>query len=636
MTEDIQNEPASPETPETPETSDAPEASGSADTRVTAVDTGRRVDPSRLVSKPGVMRRKHDAGPKPRRAGSEGGEATEGEAEAAAPDAAPASADPGREKRRGPRSEGRREGRGRDDGARKGRHDRPRRDERPAGPRAPERTIDDATIAARERHTTFDTSGDFAALLEEAGPIGRLDVRVGDKLEATVADFGRETVFFDLGLGRDGWMPLAEVLDANGEPTVKVGETVTAFVVSTADGVELSRRIARGGVDLGLLEEAKESGIPVQGKVTGVNKGGLEVELGAGARGFCPIGQADLGFVEDPKSFEGKTLSFLVREIREGGRNVVLSRKALLERERKESAGKLLESLKVGDLRDGTVTRIQPFGAFVDLGGLDGLIPISELSWGHVKDPSEVVKEGDRVRVEVRKIEDDPKRPGQPRIGLSLRAAKGDPWDEHADALVAGATLEGSVSRLESFGAFVQLFEGVEGLIHISELSHERVRTAGDVVQPGEPVTVRVLDVDRERRRVSLSLREAREAARGKDGGAMTAAAPGRGKKVEGVVERIERYGVFVKLDDGPSALLPASETGTARGTDLGRAFPIGTRLSLLVIDVDDRGRVKVSKVAREQAEERAELDAYSRSQGSGAGSGFGTFADLLKGKLGK
>lgn len=602
----------------------AEEATGSSSSSgLKAVDTGRRVDPGRLAAGAGPPRRRRNApssaqdkpAPQALQGTAEETEATRQADVARGHDAA-------RDDRRSEKERGR--------GAKRGPQTR---GQQPRETRKDSPRLDDATIAARDRHTQFDKSGDFAAMLEEAGGFGRSQLQVGDKLDAVVTGIGKESVFFDLGVGRDGWMPIADLMESNGTLTVRPGDRVTAYVVSAGADVQLSKRIARGGVDLALLEEAKLNGIPVQGKVSGVNKGGLEVELGAGARGFCPIGQADLGFIEDPKSFEGKTLSFLVRDVREGGRNVVLSRKALLERERQENAQKLLQQLEVGQVRDGTVTRIQPFGAFVDLGGLDGLVPVSELSWGRVDDPAQILQVGQRVSVEVRKIEDDPKRPGQPRIGLSMRMTAEDPFEAHFHELLVGSSLEGTVRRVETFGAFVELFEGLEGLVHISELSHERVRQVSDVVQPGEPVTVRVLEVDKERRRISLTMREARSVERGAS--APAAPLPARGKNVEGIVERIERYGVFVKLGEGQTALLPASETGTSRGTDLQRAFPIGTQLALTVIDVDDRGRVRVSKLAREQADERAELDAYTKAQPGSGAAGFGTFADLLKGKFG-
>ena len=582
-----------------------------------AVDTGRRVDLSQNTAKRPTRRRKGpSAGGRQEASPADSDTASNAEATGTEPQRTAKANDSKRKDKKAPRADKKAQPQTRQMGG--------------SG------HLDAKLFEQRERRTTFDASGDFAAMLAESEDFGQRDIRVGDKMDATVASIGNESVFFDLGMGRDGWMPVADLMDGE-NVTVQVGDRVKAFVISIRDGVQLSTKIAAGGVDLGLLEDAKNNGIPVQGKVSGVNKGGLQIELGGGARGFCPTGQADLGFIEDVKIFEGQTLSFLVREIREGGRNVVLSRRALLKRDRAEKAQKLMETLEVGQLRKGIVTRIQPFGAFVDLGGIDGLVPVSELSWGHVQDPADVVSTGEEVEVEIRRIEEDPKNPGKVRIGLSLRAAQGDPWERHSGQLQVGSTLEGKVSRLENFGAFVMLFEGIEGLVHISELSFERVRVPSDIVQPGEPVSVRVLEVDAERRRISLSLKEAREArpkSTEKDA-APQLPAPARGKMVSGVVERIERYGVFVKLDDGQTALLPGVETGTPRGTDYSRAFPIGTQLSLLVIDVDERGRIKVSKTAREQAEERAELSAYNQSQQS-SGGGLGTFADLLKGKFGK
>jgi small subunit ribosomal protein S1 len=270
------------------------------------------------------------------------------------------------------------------------------------------------------------------------------------------------------------------------------------------------------------------------------------------------------------------------------------------------------------------------FGAFVDLGGVDGLIPISQLSYATVEAVSDVVSPGDSVEVEVLRIEEDPKRPGQPRIGLSLKAAQQDPFDLHADALAVGSEHDGKVMRVEKYGAFVEILPGLQGLVHVSELGYERVRQPGDVVQVGDDVRVRILGVDRGERRISLSIKDAQPEPVAADGSALVPGAP-----VEGVVERVERYGVFVRLTGGPQALLPASQTGTDKGTDLAKAFPVGTMLRLRVIEVDDRGRIKVSKKAHDEAEGRAELEAYNRGQ-TGSGRGFGTLGDLLEAKARK
>lgn len=461
---------------------------------------------------------------------------------------------------------------------------------------------------------------DFAALLEQSGGFNTMDVRVGDRVTTSIIRIGKEDIFFDLGPGQDGVMSRGELVDDDGNLTVKEGDELELFVVQVGATVVLSRRMG-SGFDLIGLEAAYSARMPVEGKVTGVNKGGIDVEVG-GARAFCRMGQIDLQHVEDPQSYVGQKLTFLITELKEGGKNIVVSRKAVLEQERKKSAEKVLEDLAVGQARTGTVTRILDFGAFVDLGGVDGLVPLAELSWGHVKSPDEVVSVGDVVTVEVRRIEDDPKRKGEKRISLSLRTSESDPWVAHASSLVAGATLQGKVQRTEAFGAFIELPGGVVGLAHVSELSQSRVRHPSDVVKVGDAVTVRVLEIDLERRRLSLSLKDKIE----------PGDLPARGTRTQGTVTRVESYGVFVDLQEGGSALVPASETGTPPGTDLRRALPVGSTLDVMVIDVDEKGRMKASHIALERADERSALEAYQK-ESEPKGSGFGTFGDLFKKK---
>jgi small subunit ribosomal protein S1 len=461
---------------------------------------------------------------------------------------------------------------------------------------------------------TFDASGDFAAMLDEAGGFQVADVRPGDRVEATLIHIGDETAVFELGAGSDAVLPTKELPE-----DAAVGDTLNLTVLRVDDSVLLSKGSA---ADPAFLDEAQEAGLPVEGKVTGVNKGGLEITLTGGMRGFCPISQADLNYVEEPSSFMGRSLTFLIQSRK--GREVVLSRRALLERERREQAEALKADLHVGAVLDGEVRKVEPFGAFVELGGLDGLLPTSEIGWG-VKDPTEALSVGDRVRVEVIRVEPDEKRKDRLRITLSRRALERDPLDARKGELAAGSVVEGKVSRLETFGAFVELGDGLEGLIHISEMAAERVRQPSDVVNVGDPVTVRVLGVDPERRRISLSLRDPSETQRRQ-------ANLKEGEKVTGVVSRHERYGVFVELKEheGVRALVPAAETGTERGTDLRRAFPIGSEMSLAVLEVDDRGRVRASVLARARAEEREVIAAHTPKE---TGS-LGTFGDLFKNAL--
>lgn len=474
----------------------------------------------------------------------------------------------------------------------------------------------------------WDDSGDFGAMLDEEAPMKKLDIEVGSRVKGRLIYMSKETAFFALSLKHEGIMPMAELKDKNDQPTVKIGDVISVYVVAIDDAIHLSKKISKLGADLSTLEEAKNNNIPIEGKIVAVNSGGVEVEM-AGIKAFCPIGQVDIHFVEDPSTLVGQTLAFLVKQISGNGRNVVLNRRALLEKERKESAKERLANLEVGQQVTGKIVRLADFGAFVDLNGIDGLIPLSELGFGHNTRVDERVSIGDLVTVEVMRIEPDPKREGQMRISLSLKAAMPDPFETYGQYLVAGASLEGKVARLETFGAFIELFDGVDGLIHISELSEQRVRHPSEVLNIGDPVTVRVLDVDMPKRRISLSLRE--NVQRQAQNGASTSTTK-RGDKLDGVVERVERYGIFLKLSNGQTALLPGSESGSPRGADLNKPFPIGTTVPVMVIEVDDRSRIRVSKIAREKAEEQALVQSYSGRKGQQAS--LGTFADLLKAKV--
>jgi small subunit ribosomal protein S1 len=241
----------------------------------------------------------------------------------------------------------------------------------------------------------------------------------------------------------------------------------------------------------------------VEARVTGTNKGGLSVDVN-GIRGFMPISQIDLYRVEQPEQFVNQRLRCLVVEVRPEERHLVVSRRALLERERDEQRDKFWSSLEVGQVRQGTVRSIQSFGVFVDLGGADGLIPISELGWSKVGSPEEVVKVGERVEVKVVRVDR-----AERKIGLSLKQMQANPWDEIAQRYYPGLVLTRRVTRLAEFGAFVELEPGIEGLVHVSEISLQRIRKPGAVLQVGQDVNVKVLNVDRENRRISLSIKQA-------------------------------------------------------------------------------------------------------------------------------
>ncbi|MBI4704593.1 MAG: S1 RNA-binding domain-containing protein [Deltaproteobacteria bacterium] len=357
----------------------------------------------------------------------------------------------------------------------------------------------------------------FAALFAEAERAGRGKAfgsrpAVGEEVSGTVSAIGADGVFVDLGAKTEGVIDRGELDDGQGGLCVAVGDTIRARVVESREGsIRLRVRAARGH-DEGATElvQAYQHALPVLGRVAGVNKGGVDVEV-AGVRAFCPASQLDLGYVAEPASLVGQTLEFRVTRCdsrRAGAPDVVLSRRALLEAERAKRLAELRASLTVGAVVRGTVRRIKEFGAFVDLGGIDGLIPTGELRHGRVSHPRDVLSVGDAVEVQVTKVE-PASGPGAPdRIALSLKALSPDPWQQAGTQLARGTRVKGRVVRLEAFGAFVLLDGGLEGLLHASELVEgRRVNHAREILSAGQEIDAVVIDVDPARRRISLSLK---------------------------------------------------------------------------------------------------------------------------------
>jgi small subunit ribosomal protein S1 len=365
---------------------------------------------------------------------------------------------------------------------------------------------------------------DFGAMLEEfegkakaKSPAGR-GPQIGDVVRGRVLTVGREIVFLTLADGKtEGVLDLEELRDEHGQLAVKEGDEIEARVAELGDKaghVVLRRMVRRGPEARAELQQAFELGIPVEGTVSAVNKGGVEVNV-AGVRGFCPISQLDARQVEDASSFIGKKLTFKVtkHELDRRGVNLVLSRRALLEEEARERAVGTRQKLIVGAVLPGTVTAIKDFGAFVDLGGIEGMLPASELSFTRGVRPGEVLSVGQQLEVKVLRIErtDDPRRPE--RISLSLKSLAQDPWEEVPARFPAGSQVTGKIVRLETFGAFVELAPGIEGLLHIGQLASQKdggagghLRHARDAAKVGDTKEMTVLSIDRERRRISLGL----------------------------------------------------------------------------------------------------------------------------------
>ncbi len=357
---------------------------------------------------------------------------------------------------------------------------------------------------------------DFAAMLAEYDQGGdpkkkRKEPQVGEEMRGRVVSIGRDSVFLDLGGKSDGMIEIAELRDADGKLTVQIGDEIEARVVETGDRsgvVILKRSIGRGAEGKAELAQAYQHQIPVEGVVSGVNKGGVEVQI-AGVRAFCPISQLDARHVEDAAPYVGQKFTFRITRYEENGRNLnlVVSRRVLLEEESRAQAQVTRATLQVGAVLRGKVTGLKDYGAFVDLGGLEGMLHVSELAFQRVKHPKDVLSIGQEIEVQILKMEkgDDPKRPE--KISLSLKSLERDPWSDARERFPEGARLPGTVTRVEQFGAFVELAPGIEGLVHISELAQgKHLRHAKDAVKPGQPLDVLVLEVDTDKHRISLSL----------------------------------------------------------------------------------------------------------------------------------
>jgi small subunit ribosomal protein S1 len=502
---------------------------------------------------------------------------------------------------------------------------------------------------------------DFGAMLEASLSQRRPRAIVGEKVKATVVSVGPERLTLDLGNGQDGLMELHQLGDAAGRPDVKEGDVVEAFVLRVENRVaELGFRADRGSSRMS-LEDAHRSGLPVSGLVSEVNKGGFVVEIGS-TRAFCPLGAMDARRIDDPSAFVGQRLQFRVVEMR-GPRDVVVSRRVVLEEENARRAAEARERVKVGAHVHGVVTGVRDFGAFIDLGGIEGMVPAGEMGHGWTR-PQDALAVGQEVDVEVLAMEEGADR--RPRITLSMKALMADPFTATSQRIPPGTVVAGRITRVQPFGAFVELVPGVEGLIHVSAFGR-RIGHPSEVVRPGQSVAVRVEGVDAAARRISLQLvegeeleaQDASEAAEPAPAGLrilrhagpaipavaapasrpmLTAppvaepAAVRAGDVFDVTVDEAASFGVFVSWPTG-RGLVPARESGLPRNADLRRQFPVGTKLRAAVVDIRPDGKLTLSLTAVERFEERAETEAYRQRSEPSRGSGLGTLGDMLKGK---
>lgn len=350
----------------------------------------------------------------------------------------------------------------------------------------------------------MDEEGDFAALFEASiADVGQ-PLQKGKKIEATILQIGAEWSFLDVGQKGEGVLLTSELLNAEDEFQYAVGDKIGAYFLSR-DGGELRFTTKLGGSGSGheQLEDAYQGGIPVEGTFEKEIKGGFEVKLPGNARGFCPFSQTGLRQAE-PADLIGLSLSFKISQFSENGRNIVVSHRAILDEEREVLRESLRDTLKEGMVVKGSVTNIREFGAFVDIGGIEGLLPISEISYGRVEDVNDYLRNGQEIEVAVKKIDWE-----NNKFSFSLRDTLADPWSKVGTIYKPGGKHSGKISRLAQFGAFVTLEEGIDGLLHISRLGEgqgQRIRHPQDVVKVGQSIQVVIETIDLEERRISLAL----------------------------------------------------------------------------------------------------------------------------------
>jgi small subunit ribosomal protein S1 len=468
----------------------------------------------------------------------------------------------------------------------------------------------------------------FAELLEASSEATGHKFYLGDTVSGRVAKISKDTVFVDLGGKSEGIADIRELLDKDGNLTIKQGDWVEMRVASIRDGIHLTKGIKIQGADaLEILREAQQNLIPVEGRVSSVVKGGFEIDL-SGIRAFCPLSQIDLRFCEKPEEHIGARYSFRIMDIKEKGKNVIVSRRVLLEEEQEKKSIETLERLKLDLQCEGKVTKLTDFGAFVDIGGVEGMVHISEISHGRIARPSEILKIGQLVKVKVMKIESE--KEGRPKISLSIKALEPDSWEKGL-GLEEGQIIRGKVSRVMDFGVFIEVAPGVDGLVHISEISYEPVSHPSRLLHEGDHVDVLVMGIDRERRRISLSIKEAnikkRMLKEGSDNVQLRV-----GQILKGIVEDSKPYGLFVRLPQfGPKmrGLLPVEELRDSEKGGVKKEFPRGREIQVEIISIDEKGRIRLSQRVMEEREDREDYKKFLEKEDKSGQ--LGTLGDLFK-----
>ncbi|MCD4721427.1 MAG: 30S ribosomal protein S1 [Desulfobacula sp.] len=464
----------------------------------------------------------------------------------------------------------------------------------------------------------------FAELFESYDTKIGHELNQGDMVEGEIISIGSNSVYIDTGTKSDGVVGKSELLDENGEFVYKAGDKVRLYVVSLSESEIILSKALSGAGKATMLNDASQNGTPVEGKVIGVIKGGFNVDI-MGKRAFCPVSQIDVKYVENQEDYVGQTHHFLITRFEEGGRNIVVSRRDLLNEEIKEKLKVFLEKVEEGDIVQGTVTKLMPYGAFIELiPGVEGMAHISELSWSRIEKAEEVIQPGDVVNVKLLKIE-SAKESDTIKISLSMKQTSSNPWDSMGDgmgsAFNVGDQVSGRVVRLASFGAFVEIAPGVDGLVHISEMSHtRRVLRPDDVVQVGDNTQVVIKSIDMDSKRISLSIKDAL-------GDPWTGASVRYevNSIVEGRLEKREKFGLFINLEPGVTGLMPSSKISGAANPSVFEKLKPGSSVQVMIQEVDeDKRRITLT------SPDQKEGDNWKLFAGNAKSKSLGTMENLF------
>ncbi|MFK7825941.1 MAG: S1 RNA-binding domain-containing protein [Oligoflexales bacterium] len=456
---------------------------------------------------------------------------------------------------------------------------------------------------------------------------------VGDKVIAKISYIGKDSddIMLEIGGKSSAVIAKQDLFDEQGQLNSIVGDEVSAFVVSIIDGeIVLSNSMSHSIAKKHAVEAAYESKVPVKGKVTATQKGGYEVFI-MGRKAFCPVSHIDNRFVENPEEYVGKELDFRIQKI---GRDLVVSRSLLLDEQAKTAMISLKECLSKGTSVDGKVADLKDFGAMIDLGGVTGMAHISELSFGHPSHASEVLKIGQKVKAKILNIDESGKKP---RIGLSIKALLTNPWDSIEDHFKMGESYRGQVIRLADFGAFVELKEGVDGLIHLSEMSWlKRIHHPKEILKVGDQVLVRLLELNPLKKRISLSMKAIED-----DPWLGVEERFQLGMELDARVVELKSFGAVVELAEGLTGTVPTFALKAAHGDSYRKKCCPPNELKVLVQEVN-KGKKRITLTLQSLKGQENDADDYKQYLAQqdalqvGESKSQGSFGDLLQASIKK